>query len=76
MFALIEALLWLGHPNLTWLKQYLCYTLTLEANRGKLTPWVHWLLTQWHIENVSTPSHSHFLLLTSTFIFHSDTHQL
>jgi len=76
MCTRIMAVLWFGAPYLTWLKQYLWYTWTLKANGEKLTLWVHWLRTQWHIEYVSTPSPSHFLLLISAFIFHSDTHQL
>jgi hypothetical protein len=72
----IEAALRFGAPMLAWLKHYLWNTLTAKDNAEKVILWVYWPLTQWLVEQVSTPSQSHFLPLISTLTFHSDTHQL
>jgi hypothetical protein len=72
----IEAALRFGAPKLAWLKHYLRNTLTAKDNGKKVILWVYWPLTQWLVEQVSTPSQSHFLPLISTLTFNSDTHQL
>jgi len=72
----IEAALWFVAPKLAWLKHYLRNTLTAKDNGEKVILWVYWPLTQWLVEQVSTPSQSHFLPLISTLTFNSDTHQL
>jgi len=72
----IEAALRFGAPKLAWLKHYLRNTSTAKDNGEKAILWVYWPLTQWLVEQVSTPSQSHFLPLISTLTFNSDTHQL
>jgi len=72
----IEAALRFGAPKLAWLKYYLRNTLTAKDNGEKVILWVYWPLTQWLVEQVSTPLQSHFLPLISTLTFNSDTHQL
>jgi len=71
----IVAALQFGAPKLAWLKHYLRNTLTEKDNGEKVILWVYWQLTQWLIEQVSTPSQSHFLPLISTLTFNSDIHQ-
>jgi hypothetical protein len=51
----IEAALRLGAPKLAWLKQYLRNTLTAKAYGEKVILWVYWPLTQWLVEQLSTP---------------------
>jgi hypothetical protein len=51
----IEAALGLGAPKLAWLKQYLRNTLTAKDNGEKVILWVYWPLTQWLVEQISTP---------------------
>jgi len=72
----IEAALPFGDPKLAWLKHYLRNTFTAKDNGEKVILCVYWQLTQWLIEQVSTPLQSHFLPLISTLTFNSDTHQL
>jgi len=72
----IEAALLFGAPMLAWLKHYLRNTLTAKDCGEKVILSVYWPLAQWLIEQVSTPSQSHFLPLISTLTFNSDTHQL
>jgi len=72
----IEAALRLRASKLAWLKYYLQNTLTAKDNGEKVILWVCWPLTQWLVEQVSTPSQSHFLPLISTLTFNSDTHKL
>jgi len=75
-YVQIEAASRFGAPKFAWLKHYLRNTLTAIDNGEKVILWVYWPLTQWLVEQVSTPSQSHCLLLISTLTFHSDTHQL
>jgi len=72
----IDAGLRFGAPKLAWLKHYLGNTLTAKDSGEKMILSVYWPLTQWLVEQVSTPSHSHFVPLISTLTFNSDTHQL
>jgi hypothetical protein len=72
----IEAALRFGAPKLAWLKHYLPNTLTATDNGEKEILWVYWIVTQWLVEQVSTPSQSHFRPLISTLTFNSDKHQL
>jgi len=51
----ILAALRLGAPKLAWLKQYLRNTLMAKDNAEKVIMWVYWPLTQWLVEQVSTP---------------------
>jgi hypothetical protein len=51
----IEAALRLGAPKLACLKQYLRNTLTAKDNGEEVILWVYWPLTQWLVEQVSTP---------------------
>jgi hypothetical protein len=51
----IEAALRLGAPQLAWLKHYLRNTLMAKDNGEKVIQWVYWPLTQWLVEQVSTP---------------------
>ena len=76
MYDQSKAALWFGALTLAWLKHYLRNTLTAKDNGGKVILWVYWPLTQWLIEQVSTPSQSHFLPLISTLTLNSDMHQL
>jgi len=72
----IEAALLFGATQLAWLRHYLRNSSTANDNGQRVILWVHWLLTQWLVEQVSTPSQSHFLSLISTLRFNSDKHQL
>jgi hypothetical protein len=72
----LEAALRFEASKFAWLKHYLRNTLTGKENGEKVTLWVYWPLTQWLVEQVSTPSQSHFLLLISTLTYTSGTHQL
>jgi hypothetical protein len=51
----IEVALRFGAPKLAWLKHYLRNTLTAKDNGEKVILWVYWPLTQWLVEQVSTP---------------------
>jgi hypothetical protein len=51
----IEAALRLGAPKLAWLKQYLRNTLTAKDNGEKVILRIYWPLTQWLVEQVSSP---------------------
>jgi len=72
----IKAALRFGAIKLAWLKHYLWNTFTVKGNRENMILYLYWPLTQWLVEQVSTPSQSHFLPLLSTLTFDSETHQL
>jgi hypothetical protein len=72
----IEAVLQFGALKLAWVIYYLRNTLTAKLKGEKVILWVYWPLTQWFVEQVSTPSQSHFLPLISTLTFITDTQQL
>jgi len=71
----IEAALQYGTLMLAGLKQYLRNTLSAKDCGENLILLKYWPLTQWLVEQVSTPSQSHFLLLTSTLSSNYDIHQ-
>jgi len=75
IYGQIEAALASGASMLGWLKQYLRKTLIVNDNRAKMIVGLYWPLTQWLVELVSTSSHSHFLRIISTLLFHTNTHQ-
>ena len=54
-FDQIEAALQFWAPKLAWPKQYLWNTLPAKDNGEKVILWVYWPLTQWLVEQVSTP---------------------
>ena len=72
----IEAAFRCGASKLVWLKHYLRNTLTAKDNREKVKLSVYSPLTLWLVDQVSTPSQSHYLPLISTLTSNSDTHQL
>jgi hypothetical protein len=76
MYDQIEAVLRFGAPKLAWLKRCLRNTLTVQDNGEKNILGVYWPLTQWLVEQISTPLQSHLLPLTSTLTFNSDKHHL
>jgi hypothetical protein len=51
----LKVALRLGAPMLAWLTQYLQNTLTAKDNGERVILWVYWPLTQWLVEQVSTP---------------------
>jgi hypothetical protein len=72
----IEAALRFGAPKMAWLKHYLRNTFTAKDIGEKVVLWEYWPLTQWLVEQVSTPSQSHFLPFISILTCNSDKHQL
>jgi hypothetical protein len=59
----IEAALQFWASKLAWFNLYLRNTKTVKNNGEKVILWVYWPLTQWLVEQVSTPSPSNFLPL-------------
>jgi hypothetical protein len=57
--ARFEAAMRYGAPKLAWLKNWLCKNMLLgknnQNNGEKVILWVYWPITQWFVEQVSTP---------------------